>query len=168
MLRNEEVTVSDVAYNTGFGSPAYFNKCFHDLFGFPPGAVRKGDFIKSEETDPVHDRHKQKRNFRSAIIFISSGIMIVTVLAYLIYRIFLIDPSHDSSVSPDLRQKSLAVLPFNNLGEDITDQYVYDGIMEEIYNSLTKIQELRVSARTSAEQFRNPKNAISEIGKNHP
>jgi len=165
MLRNEEVTVSDVAYKTGFGSPAYFNKCFHDLFGFPPGEVRKGDFIKSKETDFAHDSHKQKWNFRSALIFISLGIIAVTVLTYLIYRIFLIDLSHDSSISPNYRQKSLAVLPFNNLGEDITDQYVYDGIMEEIYNSLTKIKELRVSARTSVEQFRNAKNTISEIGK---
>lgn len=165
MLRNEEVTVSDVAYKTGFGSPAYFNKCFHDLFGFPPGAVRKGDFIKTMEAESAHDPHKQKRSYRSPLIFISSGIMIITFLGFLIQRIFLNDPSLDSSIPQDFRQKSLAVLPFNNLGEDITDQFVYDGIMDEIYNSLTKIQELRVVARTSVEQFRDAKTTIPEIGK---
>ena len=28
LLRNEELTVSEIAYNVGFGSPSYFNKCF--------------------------------------------------------------------------------------------------------------------------------------------
>ena len=165
MLRNEEVTVSDVAYKVGFGSPTYFNTCFHELFGFPPGTVKKGDFINNKETDSAHDRHKQKRNFRSALIFISYGILAVMVLTYLVYKIFLTNSSNNAAISLNYQHKSLAVLPFNNLGEDVTDQYVYDGIMEEIYNSLTKIKELRVISRTSVEQFRNAKSNITEIGK---
>ena len=62
-------------------------------------------------------------------------------------------------------EKSIAVLPFRNLSEDITDQYVYDGIMEEIFNSLTKIHQLRVISHTSVEQYRNTTKTISEIGK---
>lgn len=41
MLKNEEYTGSEVAYKTGFGSPAYFSKCFHDFFGYTPGEVRE-------------------------------------------------------------------------------------------------------------------------------
>lgn len=41
-LRNEECTVAEVAFKRGFGSPAYFNKCFHDFYGFPPGKIKKG------------------------------------------------------------------------------------------------------------------------------
>src|SRR4030043_772901 len=41
MLQNEDITAAEVAYKTGFSSPAYFNTCFHAHFGYPPGAVKK-------------------------------------------------------------------------------------------------------------------------------
>ena len=37
MLHNESYTAAEVAYKTGFGSPTYFNKCFHEYFAYPPG-----------------------------------------------------------------------------------------------------------------------------------
>lgn len=40
MLKQSSFTVSEVAYKTGFGSPSYFVKCFHEYYGFPPGEVR--------------------------------------------------------------------------------------------------------------------------------
>src|SRR5512133_258595 len=43
MLLIEACTVSEAAYRTGFGSPAYFNKCFHEFYGYPPGKLKKGD-----------------------------------------------------------------------------------------------------------------------------
>ena len=45
MLQNETFTVSEVAFKVGFGSPAYFNKCFREYFGYTPGEVRKADPI---------------------------------------------------------------------------------------------------------------------------
>jgi AraC-like DNA-binding protein len=43
LLNREDFTASEVAYKVGFGSPGYFNKCFHEFFGYPPGKVRMGD-----------------------------------------------------------------------------------------------------------------------------
>jgi len=37
LIRKEEFTASEIAYRVGFGSPSYFNKCFHDYFGLTPG-----------------------------------------------------------------------------------------------------------------------------------
>lgn len=37
LLLNEDLTVSEISYRVGFGSPTYFNKCFHEYFGYPPG-----------------------------------------------------------------------------------------------------------------------------------
>ena len=53
MLRNEEVNVTEVSYKVGFSSPAYFNTCFHELFGYPPGKVTKGGSNHTEEINPV-------------------------------------------------------------------------------------------------------------------
>ena len=36
MLQNDEGTVSEIAYKVGFSSPAYFNTCFREYFGYPP------------------------------------------------------------------------------------------------------------------------------------
>ena len=41
MISQNEGTAAEIAYKVGFGSPAYFNKCFHDYYGFPPGEYKK-------------------------------------------------------------------------------------------------------------------------------
>jgi AraC-like DNA-binding protein len=51
MLQNEELTASEVAYKVGFSSPAYFNTCFHEFFGYPPGKVSKGVFNTAVELE---------------------------------------------------------------------------------------------------------------------
>jgi len=51
--------------------------------------------------------------------------------------------------------KSIAVLPFVNMSADPENEYFSDGITEEIINALTKINGLKVTARTSAFAFKN-------------
>lgn len=41
LLQKESDTVSEISFKVGFGSPAYFSKCFHDHFGYAPGEVKK-------------------------------------------------------------------------------------------------------------------------------
>lgn len=40
MLEREEITAAEVAYKAGFGSPSYFNRCFHEFFGYSPGETK--------------------------------------------------------------------------------------------------------------------------------
>src|SRR5688500_9516012 len=37
LLKGGELTAAEVADKVGFGSPTYFNKCFNEYYGFPPG-----------------------------------------------------------------------------------------------------------------------------------
>ena len=62
---------------------------------------------------------------------------------------------------PDMA-KSIAVLPFKNLGGE--DQYFSDGIMEDILTRLSKIQDLRVISRTTMMRYRETTKSIKEIG----
>ena len=39
---------SDIAFQVGFGSPAYFNKCFHEYYGFTPEKLKPGLFLQGE------------------------------------------------------------------------------------------------------------------------
>ena len=59
---------------------------------------------------------------------------------------------------------SIAVLPFLNLSSDKENEYFSDGLAEEIIIALTKLENLRVTARTSAFVFRGEKQNIREIG----
>jgi TolB-like protein/Flp pilus assembly protein TadD len=60
--------------------------------------------------------------------------------------------------------KSIAVLPFVNMSADPENEYFTDGVAEEIINALSKIQSLRVAARTSSFAFKGKSKDIGEIG----
>src|SRR5581483_9473301 len=70
----------------------------------------------------------------------------------------------DIVVSP-APKKSIAVLPFENLSEDKTNEYFADGIQEEILTRLARIADLKVISRTSTQQFKNATGRIPEIAK---
>jgi serine/threonine-protein kinase len=59
---------------------------------------------------------------------------------------------------------SIAVLPFLNLSSDKENEYFSDGLAEEVINALTKLDNLRVTARTSAFVFRGAQQNIRQIG----
>ena len=59
---------------------------------------------------------------------------------------------------------SIAVLPFTNMSADADNEYFCDGLAEELLNALSKIDGLKVAARTSAFSFKGKSVNVSEIG----
>lgn len=59
-----------------------------------------------------------------------------------------------SRAAPATDQKSIAVLPFLNLSADKGDEYLSDGMTEELLNVLTKVKGLRVPGRSSSFAFK--------------
>ncbi len=59
--------------------------------------------------------------------------------------------------------RSIAVLPFANVGTDSSSEYYGDGIADELAGSLAKLPGLRVAARSSAFQFKGKNVAASEV-----
>ncbi len=62
--------------------------------------------------------------------------------------------------------KSIAVLPFENRGDDKENSYFAEGVQDQILTNLAKVSELRVISNTSARQYKSgaPRN-LREIGK---
>ena len=60
-------------------------------------------------------------------------------------------------------QRSIAVLPFENMSGDKENEYFSDGLTEEIINLLTRIPRLKVIARTSAFAFKGKHEDIRRI-----
>jgi len=63
------------------------------------------------------------------------------------------------------RQPSIAVLPFTDLSPQKDQEYLCDGLAEELINSMSNIQDLRVVARTSAFSFKGKEFDVRDIGK---
>src|ERR1700730_11020345 len=61
--------------------------------------------------------------------------------------------------------KSIAVLPFENLRNDQEKAFFFDGIQDDILTNLSKIGDLKVISRTSVMQYRGKGNNVREIGK---
>jgi TolB-like protein len=60
-------------------------------------------------------------------------------------------PPHSAGEIP---AKSIAVLPFENIGANKDDAYFADGVQDEILNDLAKVAQLKVISRTSVMQYR--------------
>jgi TolB-like protein/cytochrome c-type biogenesis protein CcmH/NrfG len=70
-------------------------------------------------------------------------------------------PAAPAAFNPPLH--SVAVLPFVNMSGDKDQEYFSDGLTEEILNSLARINELQVSARTSSFSFKGKDADIGTI-----
>ena len=62
-------------------------------------------------------------------------------------------------------EKSIAVLPFENLSEDKDNAYFADGIQDEILTRLAKIADLKVISRTSTQHYKSAPENLPEIAK---
>jgi TolB-like protein/Tfp pilus assembly protein PilF len=72
--------------------------------------------------------------------------------------------SHRSGAKA-IPEKSIAVLPFENLSRDPDNAYFADGIQDEILTRLAKIADLKVISRTSTQHYKSAPENLSEIGK---
>jgi len=62
-------------------------------------------------------------------------------------------------------EKTIAVLPFVNMSADPENEFFSDGISEEIINTLTRLEGLQVTARTSSFAFKGKNKDVREIGR---
>ena len=68
-------------------------------------------------------------------------------------------------VLPATPEKSIAVLPFENLSRDPDNAYLADGIQEEILTRLANIEDLKVISRTSTQHYQSKPRNLPQIAK---
>lgn len=154
MLKQGSLTVSEIAYEVGFGSTSYFIKCFREQYGHPPGEAGKIEpsITNKSEESPI-TVHSSKRPMWPIIVLSSMALIVVLYLVF-----------DKAAPKPDAA-KSIAVLPFKNESSDSTNLYFVNGLMESSLTNLQKIEDMRVISRTSVEQYRQTNKTIPEIAK---
>ena len=65
----------------------------------------------------------------------------------------------------EVAEKSIAVLPFENLSRDPDNAYFADGIQDEILTRLAQLTDLKVISRTSTEKYKSAPDNLREIGR---
>ena len=65
----------------------------------------------------------------------------------------------------NIPEKSIAVLPFENLSRDPDNAYFADGIQDEILTRLSKIADLKVISRTSTQHYKSAPTNLSDIAR---
>jgi len=92
---------------------------------------------------------------RARVALAAAVVLILGVSAFFVFRSLRTHPTAPESASnPAVLEKSIAVLPFENLSNDREDASFADGVQDDILTKLAKIADLKVISRTSAMQFR--------------
>ena len=165
LLENDAATTSEVAYRVGFKNPSYFNRVFKKYFNVSPGDVRKGvvvelkqPFIGQKQEKQVISRPKLYR-LSPKLLFILVAIVIAVIGVY-----FLLTVRRPA-------EKSIAVLPIQNLTGQSENKYFADGMQDALIGELGRIGSLRVISRTSTLRYRDSnmllKDIANELGVNN-
>jgi TolB-like protein/Tfp pilus assembly protein PilF len=74
-------------------------------------------------------------------------------------------PSATAPVPVAIPEKSIAVMPFENLSRDPDNAYFADGIQDEILTRLSKIADLKVISRTSTQHYKSAPENLPDIAR---
>lgn len=154
LLISEELTASEIAYQIGFSSPSYFNKCFLDRYGITPGEYKKNTEHKPVMVTSEDNSGKAMRKRKTLLVSLFSVIFLAAVVYVSVVGIKVKQPA-------DL--VSIAVLPLLDYSELQDKTYLADGITEAITLELAKNESIRVISRGSSMKYKNEKKLYSEI-----
>jgi TolB-like protein/lipoprotein NlpI len=127
------------------------------LLGFPIALMLAWAYditaqgIRATPETAVPRRHRR----RNIIMLVATGVIISAAAGF-----FLLP-----RVSARKIDKSIAVLPFENLSNEKDNAYFADGIQDDVLTNLSKIGDLKVISRTSVMSYRGKASNVREIGK---
>jgi len=123
-------------------------------FEMTPEGMKRTENVSPDEVIPQWSKKK------FAALIIGVAVIAAGLLAFQLLR------SSRSTIIATADTKSIAVLPFVNMSADKNDEYLSDGMTEELINVLSKVPGLRVPGRTSCFAFKgkNEEDIFRKVG----
>ena len=127
------------------------------LVGFPIALIFAWAFDLTAQgirttPDTAAPRTRRRRNI---IMLMATGVVISAATGFFVLP----------RVAAHKVDKSIAVLPFENLSDEKENAYFADGVQDDVLTNLSKISDLRVISRTSVMQYRGRPTNLRDIGK---
>jgi TolB-like protein len=144
-----------------------WNRCVHDLgecevkHGVHISVVNFYDDQFGNATLPGKFQTVQKRRVR---VRWAAGTAALLALAMVVGGVAMFSRYRVRSTLP-VPEKSIAVLPFENLSRDPDNAYFAEGMQDEILARLSKIADLKVISRTSTQKYKSTPDNLREIAK---
>src|SRR5256886_15539801 len=120
----------------------------------PEGIVRESE-VTADESITHHTGRK--------IVALTIVLAVVATGLLIFQFIRARSTSSLSTNASSIPEKSIAVLPFDNLSGDPQNAYFSEGVQDEILTRLAKIAELKVISRTSTQRFKSAPNDLRQI-----
>ncbi len=170
---DDTLTASEVAYEVGFSSPTYFNTCFKDYFGYPPGEARMRTKFQNEEgLDQLDGRVTKHKVGQKAIIYLIGSSILIGIL-YGAYWLNVKNKAVNNNFRKETTEntleeikKSIAVLPLKNWSGNSNLEYVSDGLTDALILKIAKVGSLsKVVPFTTMLTYKETGKKIEEIAK---
>ena len=119
------------------------------IFDITPTGIERTSKVEAQTQAPPSHRRRNVFWLAAAGIFISAAAGFFILPRAAAHKI----------------DKSIAVLPFENLSDAKENAYFADGIQDDILTNLSRIGDLKVISRTSVMSYRGKPTTVREIGK---
>ena len=161
---NTAVRKIRVALNDDPDKPRYVETVFGKGYRFASEVTRvestsaSGQKLAAPPPTPVA---LDTTRARHSIWLIPIGLLVLTLGAFTAWHF----KAPSTTSAAQLRIQSIAVLPLQNISGDASQDYLADGMSEELTGRLASIHGLRVTSRTSAMKFKDSKMSAPDIAK---
>jgi serine/threonine-protein kinase len=139
------------------------------IFGFPVALVLSWAFEITPEGIKLESEIEPNKSIarRTGRKIVALTIALAVVAAGLfVYQLVRSKPDTSGSpASATIANKSIAVLPFDNLSRDPDNAYFCEGVQDEILTRLAKVADLKVISRTSTQHFKSTPDNLPQIAK---
>jgi len=156
-----------------FDAPAWVMKIFIIIiiFGFPVALIFSWAFeitpegIKLESEIEPNKSIKRRTGRKIVAVTIALAVVAAGLFVYQLVRWKLTVTPRQSEAATVAPNKSIAVLPFDNLSRDPDNAYFCEGVQDEILTRLAKVADLKVISRTSTQHFKSVPDNLPQIAK---
>ena len=171
MLQNNVATASEIAYKVGFGSPSYFNTCFHDFYGYPPGEVKFRNPLNDEDIEGIKPFKENTETFTikgklfNLRTYIIGALALILVISFTYYNYANSEKiTISENDNPESVEISIAVLPFKNMSGNSENEAFCEGMTTAIISRLSRIKGIsKVISQTSMMSYKHSVKTMPEI-----
>ena len=132
---------------------------FSWAFEITPEGIKRESEVEGDKSITAHTGRK------IVAITLVLAVLAAALFVFQLMRGRSTTEARQSEITMSIPEKSIAVLPFENLSDDKSNAYFAEGIQDEILTRLSKIAALKVISRSSTQKYKSAPENLREVGR---